>query len=60
MVTAPACFSIINEPVTTVIAHRLGMNIEETFWPMILVVARGFEVVATNDGTHLERGIRSA
>ena len=50
--TVPAYFSIINEPITTAIAHGFGKNTEETCWPVILVVARGFVVVATNVGTH--------
>ena len=56
MVTVPAYFSIINEPITTAIAHGLGENTKETCWPVILVVARGFEVVATNVGTHFGAG----
>ena len=52
MVTVPAFFSIIDAPIASAIAHGLGKNIEEIIWPMILVVARGFEMVATNGGTH--------
>ena len=52
VVTVPAYFSILIEPIATAVAHGLGKNTEETCWPMILVVARGFEVVATNGGTH--------
>ena len=52
LVTVSAYFSIINEPIATAIAHGLGKNIEETFWLVILVVARRFEAAATNGGTH--------